>query len=260
MPTELVNLNLEELSLVDKGANQFAKAPIFKADTSKGVNMTTETTEKMSDDMKAKLKPYMDKGMSEAEAMKAYEDSMKKSQTEDLEAQVETLKAENEKLRKGLLDEGYVIKAEGIEKKAPAEFIEYGGEKINKADVPAPILKALEEAEIEKADNALTKRAEEKLPHFSADVAKKLLVAVDKSDDTDALMEALMAADKAFSDKMEEFGKSDVNGDFSDANDKLEKMAKAHQESNGGTYATAYASVTKTDAGKALIKEIYKKD
>jgi len=125
MPTELVNLNLEELSLVDKGANQFAKAPIFKADTSEGVQMTTttETTEKMSDDMKMKLKPYLDKGMSEAEAMKAYEDSMKKSQ-EDLEAQVETLKAENEKLRKGLLDEGYVIKAEGIEKKAPAEFID----------------------------------------------------------------------------------------------------------------------------------------
>jgi len=73
-------------------------------------------------------------------------------------------------------------------------------------------------------------------------------------------MQALQAADKAFSEKMEEFGKSDVNGDFSDANDKLEKMAKAYQKENGVTYAKAYTAVTKTDDGKALIKEIYKKD
>ena len=85
----------------------------------------TETTEKMSDDMKAKLKPYMDKGMSEEEAMKAYENDMKKSadEVETLKAQAEELKAENERLRKGLLDEGYVIKADAIEKKAPEEFI-----------------------------------------------------------------------------------------------------------------------------------------
>ena len=74
-----------------------------------------------------------------------------------LRLKADELTQENERLRKGLIEEGYVIKAEAIEKKAPEEFVEYEGEQINKADIPAPILKALEAAEIEKADMALTK-------------------------------------------------------------------------------------------------------
>ncbi len=218
---------------------------------------------KMSDDMKAKLKPYMDKGMSEEEAMKAYESDMKKAdnESEDFKAEVETLKEQNENLRKALLDEGYKITKEGIHKKAPEEFIEYGGEQINKADVPAPILKALEEAEIEKADAALTKRAEAELPHFKTEVAKSLLVAVEKMDEVDMLMEALHAADKAFADKMEEFGKSDVDGEFATANDKMESLVKAHMEANNlkkSDYAQAYAAVAKTDEGREVLKAIRK--
>jgi len=262
LPNLLKQLQLEELSLVDRPANPLAMAPLYKRDTSQGDTMT-ETTEKMSDDMKSKLKPYMDKGMSEEEAMKAYESDMKKSadEVETLKAQAEELKAENERLRKGLLDEGYVIKADAIEKKAPEEFIEYGGEQINKADVPAPILKALEEAEIEKADAALTKRAEAELPHFKTEVAKSLLVAVEKMDEVDMLMEALHAADKAFADKMEEFGKSDVDGEFATANDKMESLVKAHMEANNlkkSDYAQAYAAVAKTDEGREVLKAIRK--
>src|SRR6056297_2836444 len=233
-------------------------APLYKRDTSQGDTMT-ETTEKMSDDMKMKLKPYLDKGMSEEEAMKAYENDMKKA--DESADEIAALKAENERLRKGLLDEGYVIKADAIEKKAPEEFIEYGGEQINKADVPAPILKALEEAEIEKADAALTKRAEAELPHFSVDVAKKLMTAVEKMDEVDMLMEALQAADKAFADKMEEFGKSDVDGEFATANDKMESLVKAHMEANNlkkSDYAKAYAAVAKTDEGREVLKAIRK--
>jgi lipopolysaccharide biosynthesis regulator YciM len=173
------------------------------------------------------------------------------------------LKAENERLRKGLLDEGYVIKAEAIEKKAPQEFVEYEGEQINKADIPAPILKALESAEIEKADMVLTKKAEETLPHFSVEVAKGLLSAVSKMDEAEMLIEALIAADKAFSDKMEEFGKADVDGEFSSASDKVERLVKSHMEEYGLTkkdYAKAYAAVAKTEEGKSLIAKAYKGD
>ncbi len=268
MANLLKQLELEELSLVDRPANAQATVSLFKRDNSEGDTMSEETTQKMSDDMKAKLKPYMDKGMSEEEAMKAYNMDMKKAdgsadEVETLKAKADELSKENERLRKGLLEEGYVIKADTIEKKAEEEFIEYGGEQINKADVPAPILKALEEAEIEKADAALTKRAEAELPHFSVDVAKKLMTAVEKMDEVDMLMEALQAADKAFADKMEEFGKSDVDGEFATANDKMESLVKAHMEANNlkkSDYAKAYSAVSKTDEGREVLKAIRKGD
>jgi len=270
LPNLLKQLQLEELSLVDRPANPLAMAPLYKRDTSQGDTMTEiakmtdgqkEEMDKMSDDMKSKMKMYMEeKGMSYDKAKAMCESDMKKADDESAD-EIAALKAENERLRKGLLDEGYVIKADAIEKKAPEEFIEYGGEQINKADVPAPILKALEEAEIEKADAALTKRAEAELPHFKTEVAKSLLVAVEKMDEVDMLMEALHAADKAFADKMEEFGKSDVDGEFATANDKMESLVKAHMEANNlkkSDYAQAYAAVAKTDEGREVLKAIRK--
>ena len=253
MANLLKQLELEELSLVDRPANAQAMVSLYKRDNPQGNTMTDEVT-KMSEDMKAKLKVYMDKGMSEAEAMKAYQEDMMKS----FEDEVSKLKAENEKLRKSLLDEGYTIEADKVTKAAPAEFVEYGGEQINKADIPAPILKALEAAEIEKADIALTKRAEEKLPHFDVEVAKCLLSAVEKATDGEKLMAALEAADKAFEAAMTEVGKSDANGEFATAADKLDALVKAYQTENGVSYYTAYAEVAKTADGKALVNKSYK--
>ena len=221
---------------MDRPANPLAMAPLYKRDTSKGEDMTDKV--KVKDD----------------EAVEAL-----KSEVTELTEKSDKLTAENVRLRKSLIEDGYSITAESIEKKAPEEFIEYDGEKINKSDVPAPILKALEQAGIEKADHALTKRAEAELPHFSVEVAKSLLTAVSKMDDMDILMEALTAADKAFEQKMEEFGKSDVNGDFDSADEKLEALAKAYASDKKVSYAKAYAAVIKTDDGKALVKEVYKK-
>lgn len=263
MATELLELQLEELSLVDRPANAEAMVTLFKRD-----DVQQEEVDKMTDEQDTKVKAYMEKhSCGKDEAMKALGYNVEKAEeanpAEELTAEIETLKAENERLRKGLLDEGYVIKAEAIEKKAPQEFVEYEGEQINKADIPAPILKALETAEIEKADMALTKRAQETLPHFSVDAAKGLLSAVSKMDEAEMLIEALIAADKAFSDKMEEFGKSDVDGEFSSASDKVEHMVKSHMEEHGLTkkdYAKAYAAVAKTEEGKSLIAKAYKGD
>lgn len=263
MATELLELQLEELSLVDRPANAEAMVTLFKRD-----DVQQEEVDKMTDEQDTKVKAYMEKhSCGKDEAMKALGYNVEKAEeanpAEELTAEIETLKAENERLRKGLLDEGYVIKAEAIEKKAPQEFVEYEGEQINKADIPAPILKALETAEIEKADMALTKRAEETLPHFSVEAAKGLLSAVSKMDEAEMLIEALIAADKAFSDKMEEFGKSDVDGEFSSASDKVEHMVKSHMEEHGLTkkdYAKAYAAVAKTEEGKSLIAKAYKGD
>ena len=276
MPNLLKQLELEELSLVDRPANAQAMVSLFKRDTS-GDDMSEETNvEKMSDDMKAKLKPYMDKGMSEEEAMKAYNMDMKKSD-EEVETQEEvavdkaedeveevavvdevaTLKAENERLRKSLIENGFVIKAEAIEKKAEVEMLEVEGEMVAKSDIPAPVLKALEALAVEKADVELTKRAGETLPHFDIKVAKALL----KSDLGEEVMAALKAADKLFEGTMVEFGKSDADGEFASANDKINALVKSYMEEHEmkkSQYAIAYAAVAKTDEGKALIAKSYK--
>lgn len=254
MPNLLKQLELEELSLVDRPANAEAMVSLFKRDTSEGDTMTDEI-EKMSDDMKDKLKPYMDKGMSEEEAMKAYEMDMKKSDEEPSE--IETLKAENERLRKALIENEFVIKADSIEKKAPEAFIEVNGEQVNKRDIPEPVLKALEAVEIEKADIALTKKAEAELPHFDVNVAKELL----KFDLGEETLKALKAADAAFKAAMTEIGKSDADGEFATAKDKIEALVKSYMDENNmkkSEYAVAYAAVAKTDEGRALITKSYK--
>jgi hypothetical protein len=276
MPSLLKQLELEELSLVDRPANAQAMVSLFKRDTS-GDDMSEETNvDKMSDDMDAKVKAYMEKEQcGRAEAMKAlgYKDDMKKSEEAGEEAAPEVVKAEeeavaepteldllkreNERLRKSLIENGFVIKAEAIEKKAEVEMIEVEGEMVAKSDIPTPVLKALEALAIEKADVELTKRAETTLPHFDIKVAKALL----KSDLGEEVMAALKAADKLFEGTMVEFGKSDANGDFASANDKIDALVKNYMEEHDmkkSQYAVAYAAVAKTDEGKALIAKSYK--
>ena len=273
MPNLLKNLHLEELSLVDRPANAQAMVSLFKRDTSE------EEITKMTDEMEAKVKAYMEeKACGKEEAMKALGYDMMKEEEEAVEApeaaaevdkaeeapveevsdEVETLKAENERLRKGLIDNGYVIKAEAIEKKAEVEMMDIEGEMVVKSDIPAPVLKALEAAAVEKADIALTKRAGEALPHFDVDVAKAL---VEKFYEDEAIMAALKAADAAFDAAMQEFGKSDVDGEFATSADKLDALVKSYMDDNQlkkSEFAKAYAAVAKTDAGKTLINKSYK--
>ena len=267
MANLLMGLELDELSLVDRPANAQAMVSLFKRDNSNGDTMENEveTTEKMSDDMMAKLKPYMDKGMSEEDAMKAYNFDMKKA--DDVEAveeinplaeEVERLKSENEQLRKGLIEEGYIISADAIEKKAPEEFVEYDGESINKADIPAPILKALEAAELAKADVELTEKANAVLPNFDVATAKELVKSFETNEE---VMGVLKAADKAFGTSMEEVGKADVDGEFTSASDKLDALVKSYMDDNEmkkSDYAKAYTAVARTETGKALITKSYK--
>ena len=281
MPNLLKNLHLEELSLVDRPANAQAMVSLFKRDTSH------EDITKMTDEMEAKVKAYMEeKACGKEEAMKALGYDMMKSEEEAIEApepvevdkaeeveeapeavevdvealkaEAETLKAENERLRKGLIDNGYVIKAEAIEKKAEVEMLEVEGEMVVKSDIPAPVLKALEAAAVEKADIELTKRAIEALPNFSVEVAKALVA---KFAEEEAIMEALKAADAAFEAAMQEFGKSDVDGEFATSADKLDALVKSYMDDNQlkkSEYAKAYAAVAKTDEGKSLINKSYK--
>ena len=277
MPNLLKNLHLEELSLVDRPANAQAMVSLFKRDNSE------EEITKMTDEMEAKVKAYMEeKSCGKPEAVKALGYDMEKAAEEvteevaaeevdkaeeataeeieldTLKADVETLKAENERLRKGLIENGYTISAEAIEKKAEVEMMDIEGEMVAKSDIPAPVLKALEAAAVEKADIELTKRAGEALPHFDIAVAKSLVA---KFAEEEIIMEALKAADAAFDAAMQEFGKSDVDGEFATSADKLDALVKSYMDDNQlkkSDYAKAYAAVAKTDEGKTLINKSYK--
>ena len=240
METELINFELDEVSLVPAGDDPLAKVAIIKCrDTEK-----TKKETQMTEEMKAKLKPYMDKGMSEDEAMKAYEENMTK--------EVDTLKSENESLRKALLANGFKITKDGVEKKAPAEYIEVEGEKILKSDIPAPILKSLEQAEEFKKAAAVEKKATEILPNVKKDVAVKLIKA-DLTEDEE-LLEFLRAVDAMFEKTMETAGETNADADMGSAEDKLEGLAKAYAKEQNTSYHKAYSEVVKTAEGKALLK------
>jgi uncharacterized membrane-anchored protein YhcB (DUF1043 family) len=280
LPNLLKNLHLEELSLA---ANAQAMVSLFKRDNSK------EEITKMSEEMEAKVKAYMeDKGCGRGEAMKALGMYMEKADeaaeevaekaapeveaveapeidVEALKADVERLSEENQHLRKGLIEAGYVIRADSIEKKAEEEMMDIEGEMVAKSTIPTPVLKALEAAavakrehELEKADVELTKSAGEVLPHFEAGAAKTLLKSFSEDD---AIMVMLKAADAAFAASMQEFGKSDVDGEFATSADKLDALVKSYMDENQlkkSEFAKAYAAVAKTDEGKALITKSYK--
>lgn len=258
----LKQLELDELSLVDRPANASAKVALFKRDTEES-EMTNEV-EKMSDDLKAKLKPYMDKGMNEEEAMKAYEMDMKKSddvadvdEQDILQAEIDTLKLDNERLRKSLIENGFVIKAESVEKKEAEEMIEVEGVAVAKSDIPAPVLKALEAAKVEKRQAELRKSAEAELPHFDVEVAMSLLDVV-KGDEK--VLEALKGADAAFAAAMDEVGEKAVDADMLDPQAKLDKMVEEHAAAHGVNKYAAFDAVAKTAEGKALIAKTYEKD
>jgi hypothetical protein len=287
LPNLLKNLHLEELSLVDRPANAQAMVSLFKRDNSEEVLI------KMDEQMEAKIKAYMDdKGCGRGEAMKALgylsydmekadevatEEVAEKAapeveaveapevDVEALKADFDRLTAENQHLRKGLIDNGYVIRADSIEKKAEEEMMDIDGEMVAKSDIPAPVLKALEAAavakrehEIEKADLELTKKADEILPHFETGAAKSLLKSFSEDE---ATMVMLKAADAALEASMQEFGKSDVDGEFATSTDKLNALVKSYMDENQlkkSEFAKAYAAVAKTDEGKALITKSYK--
>jgi len=261
MTNILLDLELDELSLVDRPANQAATICLIKRDNTMNL-----------EERKAY---YMDKGMSEDEALKKAKEEMKKSddievdepevskaddasEADMLLAEVDAAKAEIKRLAKALEDNGFVVTEETVTKAEEPEYYEFNGEQIVKSDIPAPILKALEEVELEKRQVALRKQAEEILPNFDTEVAASILGYVAKDD---AIVEALKAADAAMGASMQEIGEASVEADMATPQEKMDSLVKSYMDENSlpkSGYAKAYAAVAKTDEGKALISKLYK--
>jgi len=228
MPTELTDLELFEVSLVDKGDDPNALVTLFKRKPD-GENMNDEEIQALNE------------------------------KAEKLQADVDAQKVENEKLRKFLIDEGYAIHADRVEKKAPEEMIEIEGEQIAKSAIPAPLLKKLQDMEKAAETVRLEKRGKEVLPNMrGTDLQKGLLLkAVDATADSATLLEILRAADAMFATMTEEVGKEGNKGDMLSPNEKLTNLVKAHQETHKVDYHKAYAAVAKSAEGKALVQAIY---
>lgn len=258
MPTELVNLELEEVSLVDMGDDPLAKVAIFKR-SPKGEDMEDEELEK-----KVEIEVEGEDDMSEAD------DTMDGDMSGEKKPARKAWKAEAlelEEANKALLEEVETLKAkvatmeaEAVEKAKPKEdMIEVEGEMIAKSSVPAPILKKLEEMQKAAEAEAFRKRADEVIPNFkgTADERGKLLKSVGNDEE---LLSILKAADAAFAGVYKEVGKTDAENDLKTPTEKLNDMVKVYQEENKEKdFHKAYAAVIKTAPGRSLVLETYKK-
>jgi hypothetical protein len=277
MPTELVNLELEEVSLVDMGDDPLAKVALYKR-SPEGNDMEDEQVEKLdtvdeTSDAGATEKGYkedkkmMDGNGASSEEMMDDEEDMMEGEKKPTRKSWKTEALELEEVNKMLLEEIETYKAKVadleaavVEKAKPAEeMIEVEGEMIAKSAVPAPILKKLEEMQKAAEVEALRKRADEVLPNFkgTADERGKLLKSIG-NDET--LLAILRAADAAFAGIYQEVGKTDAENDLKTPTEKLNDMVKAYQEEKKEKdFHKAYAAVIKTAQGRSLVLETYKK-
>lgn len=233
-PKRLRAIKLDEVSLVDNGANQHAKVVMYKR-APESTDLSDEMTkgsgymdskDKMSDEQKRRVKEMMEKeNMTEDEAMarvmgKAFspdngagspgstETSVNKEGNmapEELEQRLGELETQLAAVTKAAEEAGFEVANEGGEvtltKRGEPEMIEVEGELIEKSAIPAPMLKALEriaKLEAEREREALAKRAETELPNLAGSVGARaaLLKAVDGIKD-EAVRGEVVAALKA---------------------------------------------------------------
>jgi len=255
-PYDLEDVEILELSLVDSPANQHASVVLVK-------NLWH----------KASVKPESAGPANKGDGSVTVEELTKK--LEALQAQVtdltkkaadsETAKVAAEDaaaaLTKSAQEAGLDIEDGKIVKRADPEFVEIDGERVEKALVPAPVLRAIEKqaAEIAKMqakaeEVELAKRGEAELPNLAgtALVKGRLLAAVGGDAD---LLKALKAADAAMAKSYDETGHGDVQDEAS-ASYRLDQLAKAHAAAQNVSFHAAYAEVTKAGVGAELLAQL----
>lgn len=258
MPTELKELELMEVSLVDAGDDPLAKVALFKrhpeSETMDKELEITEDTEKA----KVEIEIGEENDTEDQEDMAEGEDKPKTTR-KSYKAEAETLKALNEELEaKVEVLEKALEEAKAVEKAkvTQEEMIEIDGQAVAKSAVPAPILKKLEDLQKAAEKAELCKRADELLPNLkgTSEERGELLKAVGASE---ALLAILKAADAAMAGAFEEVGK-DKAEDFTTAKEELDALIEQVMTEKGISKPKATAEVTATAKGKALYKQVMK--
>jgi hypothetical protein len=185
------------------------------------------------------------------------ENLMTPEEIEKLQADLAVATTANETLRASVMAEGYSITAEGLSKEDAnvAEFIDVYGTMVDKATLPEAVVTALETAFADKLDATLTEQANRDLPNFAMDDAKALLKLVGSDETT---MTALKSADAALGKMMDETGSTDLDGQMTTAQEKLDVLI-ANEITDAGltgpkskVRAKAMTNVLNTAEGKAL--------
>lgn len=248
---ELLDLQLDEVSLVDSPANKSATVALFKRD----MNMAKAKKEDVEKGVCIEIEiksPEEEMAEMQMEAQQDQAEDVATVGKSDELVEIETLKAEVERLSKALEEavQEEVAKAD--------EMIDFAGEMVAKSSIPAPVLKKLEEVQKAQEAQDLRKRAEEELPNFAgtADQRGKLLKSIGNDAD---LMSLLKSADAAFAGLFQEVGKTDVDAGLLSADQKLDALVKNRQEEKKEDFYKAYAAVIKTAEGKDLLLQTYKK-
>lgn len=162
-------------------------------------------------------------------------------------------RSNNEKLTKMILDEGYKITAEGLVKEAAPEMIEVEGVLIDKATLPEPVVKALQD----KAEQELKASATAMFPNLREEVSTKLYAAFAKDED---MVKTLASLNTAVGSMLAESGDTTPGAESLTAQEKLDKMVAERIAATNENKYTAYAKVAETKEGKALISELYEKE
>lgn len=167
-----------------------------------------------------------------------------------LQEQVTKLTADNETLRKQVLDAGFKITKEGLVAKEVEEMISVDGEQFAVASLPASVVTALRE----KADTELTQKATAEYPNLKPSVAKKLYATFEGDAE---MKEALNGFNTKMGELLEEKGDTTAGVESKTAQEKLDEAVQKEMATSGSTFHQAYAKVALTQEGKQLVTQIY---
>jgi len=258
---QITDLILDKVAAVDSPCQEGAKAVIMKRN---------DPAAKAADNAGLPVQQP-----SEKESVMTLEEM--KKQLGDLETQVQTLTASlgeatgaTVAITAAAEAAGFTVEAgaEGVvvAKAADPEYIDFGGERVLKSAVPAPLLKAMEKAAarvdaLEKAADSdrIAKASEIAMPHIggSAETKSAVYKALDGIADEatrKAAFELLKGADSAVAMQTAERGAT-PHEDESSATYRLNKMATDYAAANSTTFQQAFSTVTERGDGAALMRK-----